>query len=96
MFLVILTYKKAIEEIETNLPKHIEFLNKYYENKKFIVSGRRNPRVGGIIMVNTDKEDEVLAIIREDPFYQNDLADYEVIEFIPTKYDKRFSDFLSK
>jgi uncharacterized protein YciI len=96
MFLIILTYKKAIEEIELHLPKHIEFLDKYYERKKFIVSGRRKPRVGGIIMMNTDKEEEVLAIIREDPFYQNDLADYEVIEFMPTKYDERFSDFLSQ
>jgi len=95
MFMVILTYKKPIEEIERALPEHVKFLDKYYKNKKFIFSGRRNPRVGGIIMINTESAEEALSIIREDPLYQFELADYETIEFIPTKYDERFSVFLN-
>ncbi|WP_313528172.1 YciI family protein [Anaerotignum sp.] len=94
MFLVILSYKKTIEHIEKALSDHILFLDKYYENKKFIVSGRRNPRVGGVILVNSNSTDEVMSIIQEDPFNQNDLVDYEIIEFIPTKFDERFSEFL--
>lgn len=93
--MVILTYKKPIEEIERVLPEHVKFLDKYYENKKFIFSGRRKPRVGGIIMINTESAEEALSIIREDPFYQFELADYETIEFNPTKYDERFSVFLN-
>lgn len=95
MFLVILTYKKPIEEIELFLSEHILFLDKHYESKKFIFSGRRNPRVGGIILVNTETKEEVISIIQEDPFNQNGLADYEIIEFIPTKYDKRFEEFIN-
>jgi len=95
MFLVILTYKKPIDEIEKVLPNHVAFLDKYYENKKFILSGRRNPRVGGIILINADTKNEALTIIQEDPFNKNELADYEIIEFMPTKYDKRFGEFIN-
>lgn len=95
MFLVILTYKKGIEEIEKFLPSHIEFLDKYYENKSLIFSGRRNPRVGGVILMDVDTINTAENIIEEDPFKINDLADYEIIEFIPTKYDERFSGFIN-
>ena len=94
MFTAIRTYKKPIEEIEKNLAEHIKFLDKYYENKKFLISGRRNPRTGGIILVNSDSLEEVSQIIREDPFYVNNLADYEIIEFIPTKFISRLSDII--
>lgn len=94
MFIVILTYKKNIEEIEKKLMEHIQFLDKYYENSKFIISGRRNPRNGGIIIVNSDILEEVNEIIKEDPFYKNDLADYEMIEFTPTKSNECLSKFI--
>ena len=94
MFLVVLSYKKPIEEIERFLPDHVAYLDKYYECKKFIFSGRRNPRVGGIILMNSDSGDEVNHMIQEDPFHQEGLAEYEVIEFTPTKYDMRFKEFI--
>lgn len=95
MFLVILTYKKAIKDIEKALPDHAIFLDKYYDNKKFIFSGRLNPRTGGIILVNSNNKEEVTTIIQQDPFNKNELADYGILEFIPTKYDERFGQFLS-
>lgn len=94
MFLIILTYKKPIEDIEKFLPDHIAFLDKYYEKKKFIFSGRRNPRIGGVILINAEQKEEVDKIIEEDPFYTQELAVYEIVEFIPTKFDERFREFV--
>ena len=94
MFIALLTYKKPIEEIEQSLAEHIRFLDRYYENNKFLISGRRNPRVGGIILVNSDSLEEVKQIISEDPFHINNLADYEIIEFIPTKFISQLSDII--
>lgn len=93
MFLVVLSYKKPIEEIEKFLPDHISFLDRYYACEKLIFSGRRIPRVGGVILAKSESIDEVTKIIQEDPFYKNELADYELIEFTPTKYDVRFKEF---
>lgn len=84
MVIVNITYVAELKEIEQKLDEHIEFLNKYYDNNKFICSGRKNPRTGGIILCNTDK-DEVAEIIKEDPFYTNKLGNYEIIEFEPSK-----------
>jgi len=38
--------------------------------------------------------DELQELIKEDPFYQNQVADYEIIEFIPTKFDADFEKFI--
>ncbi|MGD8192714.1 YciI family protein [Brevibacillus ginsengisoli] len=95
MFIVLPKYVKGLEEVDQHMEAHKEFLDKYYQLSKFIVSGRRNPRVGGVILVKAESEVEVLEIIKEDPFYQNQVAEYEIIEFQPTKWDTRFEAFLS-
>jgi len=94
MFILNLTYIKPISEVEKYLPGHIEFLDKYYNNKKFICSGRKNPRTGGIILCNGEDVDEVNAILMEDPFYKEKVADYEIMEFLPTKYADNFKVFI--
>lgn len=94
MFIVSLSYKKDISEVEKFIEPHIQFLDKYYADKKFIFSGRKNPRTGGVILVrNVDKE-TLAAIIKQDPFHQNGIADYDITEIIPTKYDEDFACFI--
>ncbi|WP_141433211.1 YciI family protein [Bacillus sp. 03113] len=94
MFLVLLKYEKPIKEVEKYLEEHAEFLDKYYSKKKFIFSGRRNPRIGGVILVNTEDQNEIQEIIQEDPFHVHGIAHYEMIEFFPTKYDENFRSFV--
>lgn len=94
MFITLLKYVKPLEEVERYLDDHVQFLDKYYSQKKFIFSGRRNPRIGGVILMYVNTRDEVEYIIREDPFHKHNIAEYEVIEFQPTKYDTRFSCFI--
>ncbi|MGT3821224.1 YciI family protein [Acinetobacter baumannii] len=43
---VTLTYKKPLAEVDAVLKEHIAFLDHYYEQKKFLASGRRENRVG--------------------------------------------------
>lgn len=94
MFILNLTYTKPIIEVEKYLPSHIEFLEKHYATEKFICSGRKNPRTGGIILCNVQNIDEVNAIVKEDPFYKEKIANYEIIEFLPTKYVSNFKSFI--
>ncbi len=76
------------------LDDHNVFLRKYYDLNKFICSGRQEPRVGGIILCNGKNKEEINSIIKEDPFYKNNIAKYEIIEFIPTKYAENFREFI--
>lgn len=94
MFIIVLKYEKPIEDVMNNLDDHNVFLKKYYDLNKFICSGRQEPRVGGIILCNGKDKEEINLIIKEDPFYKNGIAKYEIIEFIPTKYADNFKEFI--
>lgn len=94
MFILVLKYIKSIEEVENELKAHVEYLEKYYAMKKFVCSGRRNPRIGGVIICNGQSMEEVQEIVKEDPFYIKKIADYEIIEFTPTKYLEGFEAFI--
>lgn len=94
MFILNLTYIKPVDEVEKYLPAHISFLDKYYSAEKFICSGRKKPRKGGIILCNAKNITEVNSILNEDPFYKEKIASYEIIEFIPTKYASNFKPFI--
>lgn len=95
MFVLLLKYKKSLDEVEKVLGAHIEYLEKYYSSKKFICSGRRNPRVGGVILCRANTIEDVQVIIKEDPFYIKGIAEYEIIEFSPTKYAEGFEQFIN-
>jgi uncharacterized protein YciI len=94
MFIISLSYKKDLSEVDKFIESHILFLDKYYSEKKFIFSGRKNPRTGGVILVRNVDRDTLQEIIKQDPFYKNEIADYEITEVIPTKYDEDFALFI--
>lgn len=81
MFIIELVYKVPLEEIDAHMKAHVIYLNKYYISKNFIVSGRKIPRDGGIIIANASTKKEIEKIIKQDPFYKNKLADFRIIEF---------------
>lgn len=94
IFIAILTYKKPLDEVSKFRPAHLDFLDIYYKTGKFIVSGRQTPPVGGVILAHNVTKEELEAILKEDPFYINELADFEIIEFTPAKYAEKFETFI--
>lgn len=96
MFILNLTYEKPITEVEKFLPTHIDYLNQNYEAKNFICSGRKNPRTGGIILCNSSTKENVEQLIKNDPFFKEKIARYEIIEFIPSKYLPSFQAILEE
>ena len=81
MFVIELTYKATLAEIDASMTAHVKFLKKHYAAGHFLVSGRKIPRDGGIILAMAESLDDVEAIIREDPFYSRGLADFRIIQF---------------
>ena len=81
MFVIELIYKTDLEKIDTHMTAHVRFLKKYYAAGNFLVSGRKIPRDGGIILAVAGSRQDIEGIIREDPFVKNGLADFRVIEF---------------
>lgn len=96
LFIVSLTYKKELEDVEIFIDKHVCFLDKYYKQGKFIFSGRKNPRTGGVILAYNITRMELELILKEDPFWINQIADYDIIEVAVTKYAEAFESFIKK
>ena len=81
MFVIELVYKVPLSEIDAHMAAHVGFLQKYYASGHFLVSGRKVPRDGGIILAVGKRRDEIDAIVREDPFVARGLVDFRIIEF---------------
>ena len=90
MFIANLTYVKAASEADRFINEHNTFLDKFFAADKFICSGRKVPRTGGIILINAKNHAELDEIIAQDPFFPNDVGKYEIIEFAPTKFAPEF------
>jgi uncharacterized protein YciI len=81
MFVVDLNYIASLERIDAMMGDHMKFLRKYYKLNKFIASGRKVPRTGGIILLLATSMEEAESVINEDPFIINKLAQYTITEF---------------
>ena len=85
MFIISITYISELDQVDKYLEEHISYLNKQYSLGNFLVSGKKVPRTGGIILSSAKTRVELDSIIQQDPFYTAQVASYEIIEFIPTK-----------
>ena len=90
MFVVSLTYKAELSEVDNYISEHVAYLEQYYDKGNFIASGRKVPRTGGVILAHAESREKLIAILQEDPFYKADVASYEVTEFVPSNVGQGF------
>jgi uncharacterized protein YciI len=81
MFVIELVYKVDLAEIDAAMKSHVAWLNKHYEAGTFVMSGRKVPRDGGIILAVGHDRAVIDTIIRQDPFVARGLAEYRLVEF---------------
>lgn len=82
MFLVLLSYKKPLVEVDRHVAAHMEFVARHYDSGEFLLSGRKQPRSGGVILARAADRARVEEIVQSDPFVRAGVADYEIVEFI--------------
>ncbi len=95
MYVVILTYKVPLDEVERFFAAHIEYIERYHAQGPYILSGRREPRSGGVLIAANCSREEIEAIVAADPYRLNDIADFTITDFIPTRFDKCFAEYLT-
>lgn len=96
MFIIQLTYKAPMNEVDKYLVAHREFLDYHYKQGLLLASGPMKPRTGGIIIAMTKDKDQLEAIFNEDPYYLAEIADYQFIEFTPVKHREELKDLIDK
>jgi uncharacterized protein YciI len=77
VFVLLLTYVKPLAEVDALMRRHMAWLDEHYAAGRFLVSGRRIPRTGGVILARG----EIEAIAAADPFVAGGVATCEVIQF---------------
>jgi uncharacterized protein YciI len=96
MFIIDLTYIVPLEELDEHMADHVKYLRKYYKKDVFVASGRKVPRTGGIILAMADSKKAVEKIIKEDPFYKHELAEFTITQFLTSQYHPELKEFLNK
>lgn len=85
MFIISLNYIVPLEELDQYMDEHVRYLKKYYKAGVFILSGRKVPRTGGIIIAQADSQEILGKIIAEDPFHKHHLAEFTITEFLASQ-----------
>lgn len=94
MFIIEIKYKVDLAEIDAHMKMHVLFLSKYYKTGNFILSGRKVPRNGGIIIAQANDIKSIKKIMSEDPFVKMQLASYRITEFLASQKAKGLKDII--
>lgn len=81
LYLILLNYVRPAEEVAAHVEEHRAYLRRHYAEGHFIVSGPRVPATGGVVLARAASEDDARALIRDDPFSQLGIAEYQLIAF---------------
>jgi uncharacterized protein YciI len=87
MFVVLLTYTAPLPAIDELLPDHRQWLQGHYADGTFLLSGRQEPRTGGVILARGPSRAWIEAVCAQDPFALAGLATHTVVEVLPTMAD---------
>lgn len=84
LYLDILKYIRPIEEVDAQLEPHRDWLRRGFASGHFLMAGRREPRIGGVILIKADSLEEARALVEADPFITEGVAAYDLIAWDPT------------
>lgn len=96
MFIVTLKYKKPLSEVDRFVEAHRTYLDACFKEDYFLAAGPTNPRSGGVILTRELARPALDALLQEDPFYREGVADFEVVEFEPMKCSAAMAAALGK
>ena len=81
MFVIELVYVADLPRIDAAMTEHMAFLRTHYDAGTFVMSGRKVPRDGGIIIATGTDRGVIESIVRQDPFVAKGLATFEIVQF---------------
>jgi uncharacterized protein YciI len=91
MFVIQLHYIKPLEQVDLHVGAHRVWLERHYASGHFLLSGRKQPRTGGVILALAKERADIDAILAQDPFALAGVAEYAVTEFIPAMAAERLA-----
>lgn len=81
MLVLSLTYIAPLDQVDRHITAHMEWVKAGYDSGMFLVSGRKDPRTGGVILARGERK-AVEAHVATDPFAIAGVATYDVTEVV--------------
>ncbi|HEU5032386.1 MAG TPA: YciI family protein [Spirillospora sp.] len=86
MFLLLLHYDDGVlGELDALIPEHYAYVDRHMKAGTFLLTARRDPRVGGVILADGTGRERIEEITAEDPFLRTGRVRYEIIAIEPTR-----------
>lgn len=96
MYLLLVHYTQPMEKVNAVTPDHRAYLDRFYATGELLVSGRRNPPSGGVLVGHFKDRASADAFVAGDPFVTSGVARYEIIEFDPVKRAPEVEAYLKR
>ncbi len=95
-FIIELRYIVPLEAIQPHIDAHRAFLKTLYDQEILLLSGPAVPRTKGILIARHESEEELLQLLKNDPYSRNNLIKTVLTEFAPANYLPDVSHWLLK
>lgn len=96
MYLLLVHYTQPMDKVNAVTPDHRAYLDRFYASGELLVSGRRNPPSGGVLVGHFKDRAAAEAFVANDPFFTAGVARYEIIEFAPVKRAPEVEAYLKR
>jgi uncharacterized protein YciI len=93
MFVGISSYRVPLDNVLEHADEHGAWVQQQYADGRFLVSGRRVPPAGGLIVAHAGDIEELRQLLETDPFVDRGIASWEFFEFDATEHPKRSDAF---
>jgi uncharacterized protein YciI len=81
VYILELSYIAPLDQVDRLRDEHMAWIVTQYGAGRFLVSGAKVPRTGGVILAKNMPREELDDIIAADPFSREGIATYDVTEF---------------
>ncbi|CUK03146.1 YciI-like protein [Ruegeria denitrificans] len=81
LFVVDIEYTVPMDKVAAVIDPHMDFVRASYEAGRFLMSGPKVPRTGGLIVMTADSREDAESYLEQDPFAQEKVAKFRVTEF---------------
>lgn len=96
MFIVTQTFKVPRTEIDKYQQAHRDYLDYYYKQGIFLASGPTKPHLANILIASIKDRGALEKLLKEDPYYLAELADFSLVEFTPIHHRDELKNIILK
>jgi uncharacterized protein YciI len=86
VYALLITYTAPMDRVDAHTADHRAYLDRWYASGHLLVSGRRSPPVGGVVIARFASPAELAAFVAGDPFVIAGVAAYETLAFAAAKH----------